>query len=424
MRNLSLDERNALLAYLQQTPLAVEPRYLGAILALANGRHAAAEAVIAARAATRAQVAAETGVAVIPIHGAITHRANCLSEFLGLASVEEIRTQFRAALDDPNVGAIAFDIDSPGGEVAGIADLAAEIRGARGRKPMTAIANEAMYSAAYWLGSAADRVVLTQTAGVGSIGVIAMHVDESGMYEQAGAKVTVVKSGKRKAQFNAMEPLTEEARADLEAEVNRLAELFFAAVVASRDGVTVEDVRALEGGTVSGKAAVKAGLADEVTTAEAAIAALHRAARRATPSPRAMTSAPKEHVMADDPRPETPPANVTEITAAVEQRERKRAKAIRNVFTVAGYGCTPAQAKALQEKCDALIDSGATVEEANEAATTLRASFQEPTEINGTQSAAGAATDVRINSRDIFAARQAAIDEASAKRQRPIAVGR
>lgn len=397
MRELSGSERTDVLGFLARTPLAVEQRYLGAILALTNGHAGAAQAAMRPKRAEA--VTGGQGVAIVEIFGAITHRTNCLSEFLGLASVDNIRAQFRAALEDPTIGAIAFVIDSPGGEVSGIADLAAEIRAARGKKPMTAIADEAMYSAAYWLGCAADRVVLTSTAGVGSIGCIAVHVDESGMYEKAGAKITVAKSGKKKAQFNSFEPLSDEARADLQAQVDAIGQMFAKAVAACREGLSAEDITAFEAGTFSGKAAVKAGLADEVTTTEAAIAALQRQLR--TPS-RTGASAEEEHMSQQATTTGTqdaPPVSsidagkVTEIEKAAEkrtlERERIRTKAIHNIFAAASCDVTDQKQRALlTAKEQELIDTDASVEDASAAAAALRASFQAK-QSNGTGPAAG-----------------------------------
>jgi signal peptide peptidase SppA len=398
MRELTTDDRQGLLAYLSTTPLALEPRFLGALLAMARGLTTAQTEALTQARTERAAVGAGAGVAVIPILGPISRRDSFMSMLFGGTSVDAIRAAFRAALADPMVGSIAFVVDSPGGETSGLADLAAEIRAARGKKPMVSIADDAMYSAAYWIASAADRVVLTSSAGVGSIGVLSVHADLSGMYEQMGAKITVVRSGAKKAQFNSMEPLTAGARADLEAEVQRLAGLFFSDVAAARADLSAADIRAMEGGTFSGKAAVTAGLADAISTTEAALSALHRS----TTSPRA-PRAQEDHPMADEPT--TPPApaaapapvsnvvDINSVTAKATAAENARQRAIRNIFAAASFGATADQRKQLEAKLTALLDGGATLEAASDELVTLRAAFQSADPIDPTQPARSAVTD-------------------------------
>lgn len=218
------------------------------------------------------------GVAVIPIMGTIVQRASGIFADSGLVSVEAIRKSFRSALADPDITAILFHVDSFGGEVAGIADLADEIRAARGKKPMKAFADEAMYSAAYFLGSQADRVTLARSAGLGSIGTIAVHTDLSKADEMAGVKFTIVKAGKHKAELNDMEPLSPEAHQRLQEEVDFHNGLFVSAVARAR-ALPVATVRGFEALTFNGAKAVEVGLADAVETFDEAVASLQKAAR-------------------------------------------------------------------------------------------------------------------------------------------------
>ena len=119
------------------------------------------------------------GIAIIPVVGTLVKRAGAIDAASGLLSYTAIETMIMEAATDPAVGGILLDVDSPGGEVGGVFDLADLIREAREAKPVYALADDA-FSAAYLLASAADRIYLSQTGGVGSIGVIAVHVDESG----------------------------------------------------------------------------------------------------------------------------------------------------------------------------------------------------------------------------------------------------
>lgn len=208
------------------------------------------------------------GVAVIPIYGVLANHAGDLRSS-GATSVDEIRADFRDALANEDVGSIVFDVDSPGGSVDGIEELAAEIRGARGRKPMAAVANVQMDSAAYYLGSQADEVVATPSGRVGSIGVLMAHRDVSKQADTRGEKTTLISAGKYKAEGNQYEPLSDEARAFAQTQVNEYYDMFVAAVAKGR-GVTEQAVRTGygEGRELLAKPAKASGLIDRVDTLE------------------------------------------------------------------------------------------------------------------------------------------------------------
>lgn len=133
-------------------------------------------------------------IGVIPVRGIITHRGfgGMMDFFFGGTTVEGMRAAFRQAMGDPAISAVVFDFDSPGGDVVGVPELAAEILAARGPKPIKAVSTGEMESAAFWIASAADEVIVSPSASAGSIGVWAMHVDESGALEQAGLDVTLI----------------------------------------------------------------------------------------------------------------------------------------------------------------------------------------------------------------------------------------
>ena len=155
------------------------------------------------------------GVAVLPIHGVIAKRANMFHQVSGGASSELIGEEFRNALNDPTVKSILLDIDSPGGAVDGTADLANFIHASRGEKSIVAFTDGMMASAAYWIGSAADRMFISgDTTEVGSIGVVATHVDVSGAEEKAGVKTTEIVAGKFKRMASSHKPLDSEGHAE------------------------------------------------------------------------------------------------------------------------------------------------------------------------------------------------------------------
>jgi len=147
------------------------------------------------------------GIAVIEIAGTLVHRGAWIGRSSGLTSYEGIAAQIDAALADPSVRGIALDIDSFGGEVAGAFDLADRIRAARAQKPVQALIAEHALSAGYAIASQADRIILPRTGAVGSIGVVALHAEMSGMLEQKGVAVTLIHAGAHKLDANPYQPL-------------------------------------------------------------------------------------------------------------------------------------------------------------------------------------------------------------------------
>ena len=206
-------------------------------------------------------------VAVLPILGTIMPRASLMSEYSGGTSVQGFTKRFRQALADPEVGSIVLDVDSPGGQVGGVAELAAEIYNGRGTKPIVAVANGLAASAAYWLAASADELVVTPSGDVGSIGVFAMHQDVSAYMENEGVKVSFVSAGKFKTEGNPYEPLTDEARAAIQSRIDEFYNMFTSDVARGR-GVDVKAVRAGfgEGRLVGAETAVRLGMADRVAT--------------------------------------------------------------------------------------------------------------------------------------------------------------
>ncbi len=156
------------------------------------------------------------GVAVINIDGVLTKRASWLSSVCGMTSTEMVGADLQAALADPAVQSILLRIDSPGGMVDGTQTLADQVRAARDIKPVVALADGMMASAAYWIGSAASQVYITDaTTAVGSIGVVTTHVDVSAQEAQAGRKTTEITAGKYKRISSQYGPLTEEGKATI-----------------------------------------------------------------------------------------------------------------------------------------------------------------------------------------------------------------
>lgn len=217
----------------------------------------------------------KNGVAIIPITGSLVHRTSGMNAQSGLQSYQEIDKLFASAVADSDVKAIMMEIDSSGGHAAGVFELAKKIRKKCSDcgKPLWAHANEMALSAGYALASVADRVTLPNTGFLGSIGVIAMHVDQSKKNEKDGYEYTTIIAGGKKAYGSPHAPLSDEARRDLQSRVNAVYQTFVEHVAKMR-GLSVDAVREQDAGIYTGQAAVDAGLADAVMSFNDALAAL------------------------------------------------------------------------------------------------------------------------------------------------------
>lgn len=256
------------------TPWAIQPERLEAILELvqlrAQGGQFTADEVqarIAEGKGTRAEVRRQGKVAVLPVYGVISQRMNAFSAISGGTSTDLLGKQFQSLVNDPEVSAIVLDVDSPGGRVEGVEELALKIHAARGSKPIIAVANSLMASAAYWIGSAADEVVATPSASVGSIGVFTVHQSFARAAANDGWDFTVLRAGKYKAEGLPYEALSAEARAYVMSQLEDTYETFTAAVARGRGvGPAVVRERFGEGRVFIGRRAQEAGLVDRLAT--------------------------------------------------------------------------------------------------------------------------------------------------------------
>lgn len=183
-----------------------------------------------------------------------------------------IRKALERGLADPDVKGIAFVINSGGGEVAGNFDLVDRIYDARSEKPIRAFASEFAYSAAYAIASAAEKITVARTGGVGSIGVVTSRVDYSKALESAGIKVHLIHYGKNKVDSYSSVPLTDEAKARIQDRVNELGEIFVSTVARNRD-LDADAIRETEASTFTASQATSNRLADEIGSLDDAVAA-------------------------------------------------------------------------------------------------------------------------------------------------------
>jgi signal peptide peptidase SppA len=266
--------------YVLDQPWAIESSYLHVVhelLALrAKGQAFTAEEIadrIGAEAPQAAARGGETapppGIAIIPVWGVIGHRANELRDISSRVgtSTEILGAQIAQYANDPNVKAIVLDINSPGGGVFGVAEVADQIRAARSKKPVVAIANALAASAAYWIASAASEIVVTPSGLVGSIGVFSIHEDHSAELAEAGVNVSLIKAGKFKAEDNPFGPLSDDAKTAIQGRVDDYFSMFTRSVAKGR-GVALDAVRNGfgEGRVVGAKEAVAMKMADRVGT--------------------------------------------------------------------------------------------------------------------------------------------------------------
>jgi ClpP class serine protease len=269
---------NPLLTRLGGRPLAIAPRALDGLLA-AGPMLDARPAMLPARNASpgASHVLTEAGIAVVPILGPLVTRGDWLTSLLGASDYGEIASAVETALADPSVRAVLVELDSPGGEVGGLFDLVDRLVSLReaAQKPLWAVASESALSAAFAIASVADRLYVTRTAEVGSIGVVAIHVDESVADVMAGLKWTLVHAGDRKIDGNAHEPLSDTAFSAIQADVDALhADLV--TLVARNRNMSPDAVHATQAAIYRGQRGIDAGLADQVGTVGHALADLAR----------------------------------------------------------------------------------------------------------------------------------------------------
>ena len=222
------------------------------------------------------------GIAVLPLYGVITQRGNMIEDVSGPGSVstQKFAAALRQALADESVSQILIDIDSPGGSVYGVAELADEIVAARAQKPIIAIANSLAASAAYWIGCSASEFYVTPGGEVGSIGVWQAHFDYSQALAAEGVTPTLISAGTYKVESNPYAPLEPEAQAFMQSRVDDYF-LAFSKAVAKGRGVPIAQVRngMGQGRVLGADAALEQKMVDGIVTLDEAIRKMQLQAR-------------------------------------------------------------------------------------------------------------------------------------------------
>jgi len=284
-------------------PWAVTPLMLATVYEildrrLRDGPHALDAATVEALTgrkqgeATRAP--AGGGVALIPIRGTIAPRLTLLSDISGGTTFEALEPMLDAAVADPRVSTIVFDIDSPGGSVFGAHEFARAVLRARAVKPIIAHIHPVGASAAYWIAACCTQVVCSPSAQVGSIGVLGVHEDRSGQLAQDGIKREVLSAGEGKTDGNPDGPLSDSARAQL---LDHLAYYYglFVQDVADGRGKSAATIRnEWQAHVFTADTALAAGLVDRLDTLGATLARFGATAPLTTPTAAASVDAPRD----------------------------------------------------------------------------------------------------------------------------------
>ena len=297
------------------------------------------------------------GVGILDVTGPLFKRANLFVAISGATSYEILRRDLQVALDDPSVHSIMLRVDSPGGEANGCDELAAAIYDARGKKPITAFVSGMACSGGYWIASAAEKIIVSDLAVLGSIGVVLGVEDRSAADEKRGVKkvefVSSTSPGKRP------DIQTDEGKARIQKMVDDLAQVFIAAVAKHRD-VDVETVikNFGAGGVEVGANAVALGMADEVGQFEAALSALKSRGHNR----RFSTRSKGDFLMSDHMNSATvegsETVDVAKITADAKASAKTEAQArIKAILTSAEGKLMPTMASHLAFETDMSVDA-------------------------------------------------------------------
>lgn len=285
----------------------------------------------------------EAGVGLLPVYGALVQRAgqmdgNCMP----LASYQRLQARLQQMLADTDVKAILMELDSPGGEVAGNFEFARQLLDLRaGAKPIWAHANEGAYSAAYSIAAATGRITVPQSGSLGSIGVVMLHMDQSERDRKQGVTYTPIYAGARKVDFNSHAPLSKEALATGQAEVNRLYDMFTGHVASARS-MDQQAVRDTEAGIFAAQEARQLGLADAVASFDDTLAEL--TALVSQPARKSfLPGARADNPPAASAAPSTSPKGKTSMSQPNAETTVSEAEALRREQAAAAAASTTAQ---------------------------------------------------------------------------------
>jgi signal peptide peptidase SppA len=247
---------------LRHDPLLIEPRILSAFITKCGTFSETLKELFG----EPPQARVENGIGILPVSGIIGQGLLPIEKMFGATDTGDLSATLNAFATDPNVQALLLDIDSPGGTVTGIPEVADQIAGFP--KPTYAFCSNEACSAAYWLGSQANEFLCTRSATVGSVGVYLAILDSSVAFAQAGIFVDLIKAGTYKAAGFPGTSLTDNQRALLQERVDQIHALFKSAVTSKRSYVRESS---LEGQSFYGAEAAKRNLVTGLVSSRASL---------------------------------------------------------------------------------------------------------------------------------------------------------
>ncbi|HFF9407536.1 TPA: S49 family peptidase [Escherichia coli] len=212
----------------------------------------------------------KNGIAILPVSGTLVHKLGTLRPYSGMTGYDGLTARLQMAVNDPDVRGILLDIDSPGGQAAGAFDCADMIYRLREQKPVWALCNDMACSAAMLLAAACTRQLVTQTAKIGSIGVMMAHTSYEKQLAQEGVDITLIYSGQHKVDGNSIQALPEGVRADFQRRIDEARQMFVDKV-ALYTGLSAEAVMKTEAAVYDGHAGIDIGLASQMVNAADAV---------------------------------------------------------------------------------------------------------------------------------------------------------
>lgn len=324
-----------ILGKIKSEPWAITQEMMDTILQIAERQNLSPEQVakeIGRPLNNTYDVELRDGVAILPVTGPLFRYANLFTALSGATSYDLLARDFQAALTNPQVGAILLNIDSPGGEANGVSEFAAQIAAARGQKPVVAYVGGLGASAAYWIASAADEIVVGDTALLGSIGTVMTITDARERDAKNGVRTYEVVSSQSPYKRN--DPATSEGRSRYQALVDSLSDVFVDKVATYR-GVDRDTVLKNygQGDVLVGQAAVAAGLADRVGSFEGVLSELASGGYKRPVKSGAAASGDQPEVSDMDPKDKQEPAAGSQpeklSAAAVAEKHPEAAAALR-----------------------------------------------------------------------------------------------
>ncbi|EHY1695394.1 S49 family peptidase [Escherichia coli] len=230
----------------------------------------------------------KNGIAILPVSGTLVHKLGTLRPYSGMTGYDGLTARLQMAVNDPDVRGILLDIDSPGGQAAGAFDCADMIYRLREQKPVWALCNDMACSAAMLLAAACTRRLVTQTAKIGSIGVMMAHTSYEKQLAQEGVDITLIYSGQHKVDGNSIQALPAGVRADFQRRIDEARQMFVDKV-ALYTGLSSEAVMNTEAAVYDGQAGIDAGLADQLINAADAVEVMVSALNDSVTKENAMT---------------------------------------------------------------------------------------------------------------------------------------